>query len=211
MGIEYLKAFLYGVAFGVPFCLAVGPVFFFIIQVGVNKGVKYALGISYGVVLADLILINSTYFFIDIIRPIVINNYLIIESICIVILLCMGGYTLFKEVKIYEQELLINKTVFMFFINGLVLDVFNPSNIFVWIGVNTKIIAYNTTEHLLFYLSSLLTIAFLMIMLAVMSDRIRKYLNTKILKRVNVLLGLIYILIAISIIINFKSVHNLFL
>lgn len=198
-------------AFGIPFCLAVGPVFFLLIQVGVNKGLKFALGIACGVVLADVVLINTTYFFIDAIHLLVLKDYFIIECLCITTLLIMGIFTIFRETKMNEEQQIVNKTAIVFFLNGFILDVFNPSNIFVWIGVNAKIIKYTKLQHLLFYAGAVMTIAFLMIMLGFLASKIKKYLNAKILKRVNLILGVMYIILAMVVFLNIESGYNIFL
>ncbi len=210
--IDYLKSFIYGVLFGIPFCLAVGPVFFFLIQAGVNKGIKFALAIAYGVILADMVLINATYFFVEIIHDFIRQNYAIIQIFISVLLFAMGIVSIVKSNYERERVMKISKNgIFLFFMNGFIMDVLNPSNIFVWIGVNSKIIMYNTLQHLLFYLSSLITIAVLMISLAFLCKKIQPHLNNYVLKRINISLGIIYIGISIALLLGSKYFHNLFI
>ncbi len=211
MFMEYIKSFIYGIIFGLPFCLAVGPVFFLLIQAGVNKGVKFALAIAYGVILADTVLINLTYFFVDRIHNIVSNNYTIIQILISILLFSIGIISIFKKNNQSDKAITLSQNgTFLFFINGFVLDVFNPSNIFVWIGVNSEIIVYNKIQHFLFYTSSLLTIAFLMIAIAFLCNKIQPYLNSYLLKRLNISLGVIYIAISITIMVGGEYFHHLF-
>lgn len=198
MLLEYLKPFIYGILFGIPFCLAVGPVFFLLIQAGVNRGVKYALAIACGVIMADTVLIGATYFFVVNIQDFVIHNYVIIQMLISFLLFIIGIFSIFKKEK--EKVIELSKAgVFLFFINGFILDVFNPSNIFVWIGVNSRLIVYNNLQHLLFYLASLLTIALLMILLAILSNRVQQILTNKALRKINISLGLLYICFSLTI------------
>ncbi len=208
----YLQSFVYGVLFGIPFCLAVGPVFFFLIQAGVNKGIKFALAIAFGVILADTVLINLTYFFVERINLFILNNYSAIQIGVSIILLVLGLTSILKKNHdCNRSSFLSNNGPFLFFINGFILDVLNPSNIFVWIGVNSEIIVYNKIQHLLFYTSSLITIAFLMIGIAFLCRKIQPYINNQLLRRINISLGAIYIGFSFSLLLGGKYLHHLFL
>ena len=208
----YLQSLVYGILFGVPFCLAVGPVFFFLIQAGVNKGIKFALAIAFGVILADTVLINLTYFFVERIHLFIRNNYTPIQFGISILLLALGLTSILKKNHdCTKSSFLSNSGPFLFFINGFILDVLNPSNIFVWIGVNSEIIVYNKLQHLMFYTSALITIAVLMIGIAFLCRKTQPYLSNQLLRRINVSLGAIYIAFSFTLLLGGQYLHHLFL
>ena len=201
MSTEYLKPFAYGIMFGIPFCLALGPVFFLLIQAGVNRGVRYAMAITMGVVAGDFVLIVTTYYFVDTIRAFVQQHYSAIQILISIVLFSMGLFALLKKPKNKTNTGLFRYTdTLLFFLHGFVLDIFNPSNVFVWIGVNSNILLYNDTQHLLFYTASLLTMALLMAGIALLSKRIEPLLSLSMQRKINIGMGVVYIAFAVSLI-----------
>lgn len=201
MNTEYLKSFAYGIMFGIPFCLALGPIFFLLIQAGVNRGIRYAMAIAMGVVVGDFVLIVATYYFVDTIRMFVQQYYSVIQITISILLLSMGLFALFKKPKKRPDSGLFRYTdTLLFFLHGFVLDIFNPSNVFVWIGVNSNILLYNDTQHLLFYTASLMTIALLMAGIALLSKRIEPLLNQAMQRKISIGMGVVYIAFAVGLI-----------
>jgi len=208
---DYLIPLLSGILFGIPFCLAVGPVFFLIIQTGINKGVKLAIAIALGVVLADITLILLTNIFVNQLNKFLISNYHIIIYILCVILLLYGSFSIFKQAQTRLNDRGILTSSFSFFLfNGFVLDVLNPSNVLVWIGVNASIIQYDFIQHSIFYGSTVVTIAALMVGLAVFSSAIKKRLTAINVRRLNISLGIFYIGIAVFLFFGENVILNTF-
>lgn len=203
---EYLHPFLNGILFGVPFCLAAGPVFFMLIHAGCNRGFHLAIALAIGVLLGDVLLIYFSYSFVDVMTEFYIRNKVTFRFILFVILLVLSVYTLFKKTNVDNNPVPVKYNVFiLFFIYGFMLDVFNPSNLFVWVSVTSYLIHYNSSQHIVFYISSLTTMAILMIMLAFLAQKIKPFLGVSFTRKFNVFTGLIYLICSLTILFQLNS------
>ncbi len=190
----YIKSAFYGVLFGIPFCLALGPVFFLLLQTSISRGRRFGNAIATGVIAGDIVLIFSTYYFVDLIVDIIRSNYNLIRVISAVFLLAMGVLSITRCSKSEERQLMIKyRVILLFFLHGLILDILNPGNILVWVGVNSFLIEFDHIQHLIFYCSALFSIGLLMLLIVKSADRLKLIMKPTVIVKFNLGIGLLYI------------------
>ncbi|MDP2176176.1 MAG: LysE family transporter [Bacteroidota bacterium] len=202
---EILTPFVNGIIFGVPFCLAAGPVFFILIYAGANRGLRLSIAFATGVLLGDLVLILITFYFVHYIQDFLLLYMYPIKMFMCIFLLLLSGYTFYKKTNVNTNPVTPKyNVVFLFFIYGFILDVFNPSNVLIWAGVASCMLHYNNLQHIAFYSSSMLTIGALMFLLAFLSIKIKPFLGVRFLRIFNICSGLVYLVSSIIILFYLK-------
>jgi threonine/homoserine/homoserine lactone efflux protein len=181
---------LEGTLWGIALSILVGPIFFAVIQAGIERGFRAAIILSTGVWLSDFLYIIAAYTGVSYLT-VWINDPHFKELFGIIgggILILSGLITLLSKApqtdqsNIYEE--LKNKDekdkfpYFSLWLKGFLVNSFNPFTVFFWIGLNTNMAtrpSFNKTEALIFFGSIWGTI--------VLIDLAKSYL-AKVLKRV---------------------------
>ena len=131
--------FLQGIVLGLLIAISLGPAFFAIIQTGINKGFKYGVFMSLGVVFSDLILVTISYLIgaslFD--NP---ENKVYIGIIGGIILIIFGSVSWAKKPEILIRRKLSlknkvnNPSPLGYALRGFLLNIVNPFLFFFWFG-----------------------------------------------------------------------------
>jgi threonine/homoserine/homoserine lactone efflux protein len=128
-----MGAFLAGMALGLLLCISIGPTFFKLIEVSVRKGFNVAIYFLSGVFLSDLIIISLVVFNASFLvigqtyRPIILKTGGII-------FVAMALLKIFRTIKIKKNLKLPAISFSGSFLNGFILNTFNPSVFIFWIA-----------------------------------------------------------------------------
>ncbi len=195
--INHIVAFFLGIAAGIPMSFALGPVFFALIQNSLSNSFKSAFYIATGVIIADIILFVAAYsgtqLFIEGQNTDTGSMNFWVELVGGSILILMGFFTIRKQVT-ESNQIKFFYNPFMFFMRGFALNIFNPLNFFLWVGL---IAVYNlqhdsTSIRFTFYIATLLSIFMTEILIAYFAARITKLLNARVLHIISIVNGLIF-------------------
>lgn len=211
---------LKGALFGLMVSLSIGPVFFALIQTGIQRGYKQGISMSIGSLLSDIGYILLSYYGL----AKLINtkeNQLIIGVIGGVVIILFGIYSfLRKEVKEEDADKILNNPKkhglkyaighnarpIVYFLKGFFLNLLNPFVLIFWLGavVTTNSMFANKPNYytLVFFLGSVIILMVCNFLKVFLGKKIKGFLSPKRMNSVNKIVGIILIVCGICLIIK---------
>jgi L-lysine exporter family protein LysE/ArgO len=190
-----IHALFSGVAFGLVLTIILGPGFFGLLQTSINKGFKYGMFFAMGVALSDLVFIVLTYYGISSFLEIPLFKKCV--GIAGGVLMCVFGlFYFFKQVEntVPFAQIQKEKNKMRFILKGFLLNIFNPSVLFFWIGIVSVIsVKYqdNQFQIFTFFASAVFTVLGIDILKSYIANKIKVYFTNKILSIMNKSVGLV--------------------
>lgn len=197
----FIKGLFYGI--GVSFLL--GTVFFALLQQGFKFGWRAGFFIALGVVFTDSLFITLVVLFTDWSSGFIQNNRTIITLFGAVFIIFLGFMGLIRAIR--KQQTTENLQRFIpikLFTMGVILNLANPANFFVWLGLQVLLLAqnYSFSERFQFFGASLLAIFIAEVFIASFAFYFKSKLQSKSLYLVQRGINLIFIAIGISLLIK---------
>jgi L-lysine exporter family protein LysE/ArgO len=194
-----------GFATGFVLSLMLGTVFFALIKNSLSYGYKTGIYIALGVIACDMMFIALALLsqpFADFLsaykKEVAIGGGLL--------LVVMGILMFFKsEPEVKESKELGYGSALYYFGNGFLLNVVNPVNFFSWLGISSFLTInyqYTLNDKIIFFLASLLSIFITEFGIAFFASKLRKWVNSKHLKIVNMVSGIVFVAVGIKLIIG---------
>lgn len=192
-----------GFVTGIALSLMLGTVFFALLRNSLKFGHRSGFFIAAGVIFSDLLFIllallsDGFALFLKTYQ----SQVSIIGGIALIII---GVLIIIKShPKLEEGQLLgdKNKSVWMFFLNGFLLNVLNPVNFFSWLAISAMLtvrFSYTLNDKFYFFGASLISIFIVEVLVAFGASKVKQWITPKVLKRVNQISGLIFIGIGIK-------------
>jgi threonine/homoserine/homoserine lactone efflux protein len=208
-----IHALFSGVAFGLVLTILLGPGFFGLLQTSINKGFKYGMMFALGVALSDLIFIFLTYYG--------ISSFLEIPAfkkgvgIAGGVLMCVFGmFYFFKPVANTVPFAQIQKEThkIAFVIKGFLLNIFNPSVLFFWIGIVSVIsVKYDDNQFKIFgfFAAAVITVLGIDILKSYIANKIKVYFTNKVLNVMNKVVGMVLCGIGLSLLYTAFTGHSI--
>ncbi len=146
-----------GIILGLVLSYLPGPLFFGLLQVGIERGFRAALSYASGIWISDVLFVFATYFGV---------SYLVvltqIEGFTIYLAFIGGGILIASGLGtliakpphlIDNQEIIEKKSKLGLFLRGFFFNLFNPGTIFFWLGVSSQLSAQqpSANQALLFF------------------------------------------------------------
>ena len=190
-----LQAILQGLALGFYLAIQPGPSFFALLETSSKRGFKSGLALAFGVFLSDLFCVALAYLGVAQLFNAPENEKLIGLSGG-TILVAFGLYSLIHKKKLSDEKApeiqAVNAPLYI--IKGFFLNVLNPSVILLWIlfvGKVSSNVDYTRFHIAMFFVTTLGTVFFTDILKAYYSNKISQRLSHTILRKFNLLLGVI--------------------
>lgn len=190
-----MEAVLKGVASGLLLAVLVGPVFFTLIQTSIERGFKSGVYVAVGISISDALCIVIAYLGISLINSPGFRIYL--SYFGGAILLGFGIYYLFiksRKPVIYNPEHIEERSPWKLMAKGFVINGFNPMVLFFWIstmGIATALGYITPGKAAIFFGSIVATVFITDVIKAKLSDKLRALLTARIMKIMNLLVGLV--------------------
>ena len=195
-----IRAFLSGVPIGIVFSFALGPVFFSIIKTSLQNGFRSAVWISLGVIVADLTLLGFAYSSVEAFLPKGMDVAFWIQLIGGILLLGVGIRTIYKSDENTEGVAADSKLIIKNIATGFFLNIINPANFAEWVGIagllKTKY-HFETYQNISFYGGALLAVFITELTVAYFAERLREFLNPRMMRNFNWGAGILFILTAL--------------
>jgi threonine/homoserine/homoserine lactone efflux protein len=186
--------------FGTGFVLStmLGTIFFYLIQNSIDNGFKSGIAIALGVILSDIILIYLSS----------LNAYLIpqggtteiiVRIVGACLLIFIGLFSIFKKKAATIYPFTKKMTVPMYMVNGFVLNVINPANFFMWVGISTTLYNsdnYSTTRMIVYFSGTILAIFLTEILISYSASKLKRFLDERAMTIVNVVSGIAFLIFA---------------
>lgn len=194
-----------GILLGLTLAIMLGPAFFTLIQTSIHRGLASGLLLAGGVFLSDLALVLFCYLGAT---QIIYEgkNSLIFGIIGGIILIIFGIVTFKRKLHTEGQDLHLKKPgPLTFILKGFFLNIANPFVWIFWMGVvvgMTSNLGVNSNEVYVFFGSLLFTTLATDFLKCFVSNKIKQYLNPKILSTVNHIVGILLVVFGIALIIR---------
>lgn len=182
--------FLDGIKYGFLLAIMLGPIFFALIQAGVERGFRSGAMVGLGIWISDALFILAVIFGIHILQA--ITNWpgfeLTFGIVGAIILVLAGIGTVAKRpapiaVEAAERNKKIEaKTYLGLWVKGFLINTINPFTFFFWIGMAGIVVAgerYDTTGVYAFFTGIFFTIVVTDILKVLLAKSIRKSLQYK--------------------------------
>lgn len=188
---------LKGILAGLILSVFVGPSFFYLVRVGVNKGFKSAAVFAAGIFLSDATMVLLMYLgFRDILdEPPFQRGFSLVAGSLI---MALGIKWTFKKVNVHKVKKMAFASLPALFVKGFGINFLNPFTILLWITVlaSVGLSSDDGKDYLLFFTAALLTIFGMDVLKAWYANALGKWLTERYLQYINRLLGIVFILLS---------------
>ncbi|MBN2214949.1 MAG: LysE family transporter [Bacteroidales bacterium] len=195
-----MTALYNGLLLGLLLSIFIGATFFVLIETSIHRGFKSALTMNLGVFISDIMLILLTYFstseFLD---SLISNNYFKLAGG-----FAFFGFGLYYIFKKHQRNIAINENInyAKLFLNGIVINILNPSVVAFWLGSVIFIVAhknYSIRQALIFYSSCLSVIVLTDLIKIYFASKLKRFIGRQMLKVISVMAGILFVLLSLRI------------
>ena len=196
-----LKAILQGFMLGFALAIQPGPSFFTLLQTSSKKGFKSGLALAVGIFISDLFCVILAYLGI---AQLFDNSEtrVMVGLIGGCLLIGFGLYSILHKKKHSEEIAVEIKAINipLYITKGFFLNLLNPSVIFLWIlwvGAISSNKEFTRFHVSIFFITTLGIILITDILKAYFATKISKHISDSVLRKINILLGIILIVTGI--------------
>ena len=189
---------MYGLPVGFLFCVALGPIFFLLIQSSLEYGFRHSLPIIIGVVLADATLLVIAYGGIQAYLP--TGNMDVTywtQMFGGLLLTVMGVRSIMKNPVPKKKINIENSTLILKNLSkGYFINIVNPANFMEWVGTAGLLKSkyrFEVFENISFFTGALLAVFLTEVGIAYFAERLRKFLNPQIVHKINIVTGILFL------------------
>jgi len=192
-----MHPFLEGVILGFTLAMLLGPALFALLQTSIHRGVKAGFFLAFGIFMSDITIVIFTYMgAVQLLSN--ERNYILAGISGGIILILFGVYTFVRKVHIDENNNMIEVKkipgVLTYLLKGYFLNVMNPFVWFFWISVMVGIGSnYGADKPAVtsFFMGTLFTIFGTDLLKVVIANKIKHYLNPRVLILINRIVGIL--------------------
>jgi threonine/homoserine/homoserine lactone efflux protein len=202
-----LHTILKGTLLGLTLAGLLGPAFFSLVQTSIHRGFKSGFFLAIGIFLSDFSLIFLSYIGVSQIFSAPKNQFWV-GIIGGIMLIAFGIYTFRHRMKLtVDGELVVKKTgALTYILKGYFLNIANPSVWLFWVSVVTLNIGTAESEDVhsffAFFAAALLTVFLTDLLKCFIAFRIKIYLNDKVMKLINHIVGILLFIFGMYLIYN---------
>ena len=189
--------FLHGMMVGFVFLISFGPAFFTILHSSLERGFWKTLFLVAGIFVSDFFyFLLAIWGMSNLIERPEVKWWLAFGGG--VVLIAYGIYSILKKAKGVRQGDMVTqdlKPIVLFF-KGLFINGFNPFVVVFWLTMISWAsvdFEYNANQQVYFFSGMLLTMLILDVTKAYFSNKLRDILTEKLIYRVNVVLGVVFV------------------
>jgi threonine/homoserine/homoserine lactone efflux protein len=132
-----MELLLKGMLFGLTVSILAGPIFFMLIQIGIERGLRAGMALGFGVWLSDFSFIFGIYHglnqVIDFTKTGALKNYLGVGGG--VLLVFFGLSTLLTKPPTVKKDNILPASYLSLCIKGFLVNTINPFTLFFWLGI----------------------------------------------------------------------------
>ena len=191
-----------GVFSGIVLALLIGPVFFTLLQTSIERGFSSGVFVAVGISLSDSFYILISYFGLtQFLEAGNFRQYMAYGGG--VILLLFGLYYLFvksRKLAQYDPENIRNASGLRLAAKGFIINGLSPMVLFFWlatVSVATTQFGYSSgRQALIFFASIVITVFTTDVMKAKLADKLRGLITPKVIRIMNIVLGIIMVVFA---------------
>jgi len=169
-----------GILLGLALSVAAGPIFFMLVQLGIERGVAAGMTLSLGVLLSDVLYVTLVYFGVEWLSELPDFKWYM-GLIGGTILIAFGLATALSKYKPPKDANISARTYGGYFLKGVAVNIFNPFVFFLWIAVTGTMIerGMEFPERAGYFLAILTTVAITDFIKLLLAWKIRKFMQPK--------------------------------
>ncbi len=213
-----MSPLLQGILWGLGLAVAAfGPSFFYLVNLGIQRGFKFAASFALGIAISDLVLL--VVIFKGLRDLLSLRSFQ--EIFCVVAgiaILTIGVlYLLKKPIQLRKKREEVDeqskKDYILYVFKGFTINAMNPFSIILWLTVSSKVIGdnvevFSTIDYKMFFAGLISTVLSMDILKAYFSNWLGKVLTFRVLFRVNKIVGLLFIVFSIVLFYRFYELLN---
>jgi len=184
-----MLAFFQGIQTGLLLCIMLGPIFFALIQTGVETGMRAGMMVGLGVWISDILFIVAVFFGVSLVMELMEwDGFMTIFGITGgILLIAFGIGTLMTDPPPLppprEKPAVIKaKTYLGFWIKGFLINTINPFTFFFWLSIMSLVVLGEHEDQNYagaFFLGVMLAIIVTDILKVALAKHIRQYLTDR--------------------------------
>jgi len=169
-----------GILLGLLLSVAAGPIFFMLIQLGVERGIAAGMTFSAGVLFSDVAYVILVYFGVGWLSELPDFKWYM-GLIGGGILMAFGLATMLSKYKPPKDIDITARTYGGYFLKGVAVNIFNPFVLFLWIAVTGNMIEreMDFSERTAYFLAILITVAVTDFIKLLLAWKIRTFMQPK--------------------------------
>jgi threonine/homoserine/homoserine lactone efflux protein len=196
----YAQATIEGIGFGIMLAMAIGPVFFALLQTSMRMGKESGAIMAVGIFLSDLLYIFVAYIGVSFLEEHAKEVHIWLGLAGGILLIIFGIVTFFKRITKYtnkENNVVLNRNQqAKLIVKGFIINAISPFVPFFWVGT-VGIVSlkpdYEMTHHLTFFTALLITTYCTDFTKSWLAATLSRYLTSKVLTQVNRIAGLLLV------------------
>lgn len=146
-----MNLLLDGIKWGMVLCLLIGPIFFALVQTGVEQGVRAGSMVGLGIWVSDLLYISIVYWGLSYAgRLIQADSFPLYLGVAgSAILLLFGTGTLLTPPaagQLSKKTTIRSSSYFSLWLKGFLINTINPFTVFFWVGIMTTVVVKDGLE-----------------------------------------------------------------
>ena len=194
-----LSALGNGILYGFLLTLMIGPVFFALIQTSIEKGFNSGASMAVGIALSDALYVVVASLGVAVLAKSP-SFQAWLGLIGGIILLVFGMANFLKKLKETAPavELKSSGTVWREVGKGFILNGINPFVLLIWFGVGVAVMNYNQQQKIAFFGGALATVLLTDFLKAYSATKLRRWLTSKFIHRMNKLVGVALMVFSIK-------------
>jgi threonine/homoserine/homoserine lactone efflux protein len=203
MGISNI--ILQGLITGIILTLSFGAGFFALVQTSIIRGYKKGLLIALGAILSDTLFIGIAVFATSFVSEELPKFAGTIKAVALVAFLFLGIRTILKSSKLIRSSDQGGRPNYFYVSKGFILNIVNPLVLITWLGITLYLestLQYGVKELTIFFAMVLLGTFGSQSAVCIFSHKIKAYLSDQFIHRMNIIIGVLFIIIGLFIFLN---------
>ncbi|MDY0103900.1 MAG: LysE family transporter [Lentimicrobium sp.] len=196
-----------GMILGMTLAVMLGPAMFTLIQTSIHRGMYRGILLAAGIFLSDLALV-----FLCFMGAVQVfgndRNYLMFGIIGGIILVVFGIVTFLRKISVTEDNTLVEVKMpgpLTYIFKGFFLNFANPFVWIFWVSVMVTVTTSHSADQkatIAFFVGALFTIFFTDIIKVIVASRLKRYLQPKVLIKVNHAVGILLVVFGIYLVVR---------
>lgn len=204
-----MEVFFQGVAFGLALAAMAGPIFFALLQTGIEEGFRAGMKVGVGIWTSDLLYITLCFLGLSYVIELVewdnFNYYVGTIGGCILLAVGIGGL-ISKPIQ-FENGKAVSKSSssFSLWLKGFMINTVNPFTVVFWMGTMTSAVLKDelvTSDVFIFFGAILATVILTDCLKIYLAKWIRSRMNDKYLLWIRRGGGIVFIVFGIGLIVR---------
>jgi threonine/homoserine/homoserine lactone efflux protein len=200
-----LQIIIQGAITGVVLTMSFGAGFFALVQTSITRGYKKGLLIATGAIICDAVFIFISIFATSFISEEMPKYASTVRLTALIAFLVLGIHSILKSSNIKNNLDQTQKPGYLYITKGIILNIVNPLVLVTWLGITLFLesnLKYSSFNLFIFFFAVLVATFGSQTVVCFFSHKIKNYLSSAFIHKMNIVIGVLFIVIGIVIYLN---------